>query len=87
MGALTRFSTEFNQGTRHKYIFPSHPADATNSSEREKRTAKTDISCYGCCPMGSPVAAFQKRTVLSHDALARIDPSVERDRESSMRLV
>ena len=36
MSVLTRFSTEFNQGTRHKYKFPSRLADATDSPEGEK---------------------------------------------------
>ena len=83
MSVLTRFSTEFTQGTRHKYIFLSRPTDATNSPEGEKRIARIASSCCRCCPMGLPVVASQKRTVLSHDALARINPSGEREREST----
>ena len=82
MNVLARFSTEFNQGTRHKYIFPSHPPDATDSPKGEKQTVVTLSTCCRCCPMGLPVVASQKRTVSSHDALARIDPPGERERES-----
>ena len=61
-GMTTQCVMEFN-GTRHKFIFPSHPADAMDSPEGEKRTALTLSSCCRCCPMGLPVAESQKRTV------------------------
>ncbi|KAI9573267.1 hypothetical protein HD554DRAFT_2060265 [Boletus coccyginus] len=81
MSALTRLSA----GNRHKYAIPSHSCtDATNLPEGEKRTVLTSRSCGRCCPTGLPVVAFQKRTVLSQDALARIDPSGERESERMM---
>jgi hypothetical protein len=39
------------------------------------------LSCCNGSPMGSPESVAQKRTVLSHDALANFVPSGEREME------
>lgn len=52
-----------------------------NLPEREKQTLCIISSCCKGSLMGSPVTAFQKWMVWSKDALTRIDPSRERDRE------
>ena len=80
--SLTQILRKSSWDTRHKYIIPWHVDDATNSPEGEKQTAVTPSSCCRCFPMGCPETASQKRTVLSKDALARIDPSGERERDS-----